>query len=52
MKIASDLKGQFTHGSIVEKVEEKAKSDQVLKEIDTHFSNGKEPARVADKDDQ
>lgn len=40
MKLAGELKGQFTHESIVDKVEQKARSEQVLKEIDQHFGNG------------
>jgi chromosome segregation ATPase len=53
MKIKGDMEAQFTHESIVDKVEKKAKADEVLKEVDAHFGTAKEPARVAaDKDDQ
>jgi chromosome segregation ATPase len=53
IELAHTYKAEFNHESIVEKVEQKAKADQVLKEIDAHFGSAKEPARVAaDNDDQ
>jgi chromosome segregation ATPase len=49
LSLGSKMKAEFQHEAIVEKVEQKAKADEVLKEVDAHF--GSEPAKVAsDKD--
>jgi chromosome segregation ATPase len=44
IKIRDQIAGEFTHESIVEKVEQKAKADAVVKDVDAYFGN--EPAKV------
>lgn len=48
MKVRGEYQTQFTHESIVDKVEQKAKADEVLKEVDAHF--GTTPDKVVEGD--
>jgi hypothetical protein len=47
MKLAHEYKAEFTHPSVVDQIQEKNRSEQVLKEIDQHFGNGED--RVANE---
>jgi chromosome segregation ATPase len=42
MKLRGEMQAQFTHESIVDRVEQKAKASEVLKEVDAHFGNASE----------
>jgi chromosome segregation ATPase len=48
MKLRQEMQVQFTHESIVDKVEQKSKANEVLKEVDAHFGNT--PEKVVEGD--